>query len=244
MDSNDRMGATGTVKSFHHMLVIGAGFNYITMDKDNYPEFSVKGNEKMISFFQKIIKYQNDDPYAFYGPADPNSENFPVDFASGGSLFFVSWPYHIANLRDMRDDFGILPAPKYDAEQKNYYSNTANGELSTLPRTYDPARLENIGILLEAMSFYTHHEIIPVYKEVLLQTKVARDMDSSEMLDIVFNGITYDYGINVWQSHVGNKLMTDIFMPKSEAVVSTLDSIATSLDAQIEKLKTAVEQMP
>ena len=120
----------------------------------------------------------------------------------------------------------------------------ANGEVATLPRSYDKARLDNIGILLEAMSFYTHQEVIPIYKDVVLDLKVTRDSDSAEMLDIVFAGITYDYGINVWQTEIGNKLMKEIIFNKSNAIVSYLTSIEPTLDATIAKIRTSVEAIP
>ena len=244
MNENDRMGVTGTVKAFNHMLVIGAGLHYITMDEENYPQFNISSDEKMLGFIEKIMKAQSDDPYLYYGPDNVDSSEMPVDFIDGGCLFMVAWPHNIANYRDMKDDFGIVPAPKYDESQTMYYSNMANGEVATLPRSYDASRAEYIGILLEAMSFYTHHEIIPVYKEVLLSNKLTRDDDSNEMLDFVFEGITYDYGINVWQANVGNKISNEIYLNKNTAIVSTIDSISTTLNAEIEKLKASVEAMP
>lgn len=244
MNENDRMGITGTVKAFNHMLVIGAGLHYITMDDEHYPEFNMTSDEKMLGFLEKIVTAQSNDPYLYYGPDTVDGNVYPVDFKDGGCLFLVAWPQDMVALRDMEDDFGIVPAPKYDEAQTMYYSNMANGEVATLPRSYDEARAENIGIILEAMSYYTHNEIIPVYKDVLLDSKVSRDDDSSEMLDIVFEGITYDYGINVWQANVGNKLATDIYITKTSAIVSTLESISTTLDAEIQKLREAAEAMP
>ena len=114
----------------------------------------------------------------------------------------------------------------------------------TLPRSYDADRLENLGILLEAMSFYTYHDILPVYKTELLQTKVARDEDSSRMLDLIFDGVTYDFGVNVWQENLGNKIVSDILIDKSDAIVSTLSSLSTAVDGDIEKLRESVEAVP
>ena len=144
----------------------------------------------------------------------------------------------------MQDDFGIIPAPKYDEKQEKYYANMANGEVMTLPRSYDADRLENLGILLEAMSFYTYHDILPVYKTELLQTKVARDEDSSRMLDLIFDGVTYDFGVNVWQNNLGNKIVSDILIDKSDAIVSTLSTLSTAVEGDIEKLRESVEAVP
>lgn len=54
----------------------------------------------------------------------------------------------------------------------------------------------------------------------------------------------FDYGIVVWQNSVGNVFMNNVFKPKSSTIASTVDSIATSLEASIEKLKESVADMP
>ena len=239
MDANDLWGSTGTEKSFHHMMVIGSGQHYVTKDNDGFPIFNAAKDEKLVSFFEKIINLEKKDPYAYATPKDVNTSAF-VD---GKCLFEVNWGHQIANYRDMQDDFGIIPAPKYDENQEKYYANMANGEVMTLPRSYDKDRLENVGILLEAMSFYTYHEVMPVYKNELLQVKVARDDDSSRMLDLIFDGATYDFGINVWQNNLGNKIVSDIFTAKSDAIVSTLTTLSNAVDGDIVKLRESIEAM-
>lgn len=54
----------------------------------------------------------------------------------------------------------------------------------------------------------------------------------------------FDYGIVVWQNSVGNVFMNNVFKPKSSTIASTVDSIETSLEASIEKLKESVYDMP
>lgn len=244
MDENDLWGVNSVPKSYLHLLVIGSGQHYVTKDKDGYPVFSAPKDEKFVSFIEKVISNQNKNPYSYAMSKDVNFAMEGVNFSSGGSLFEVSWGHNIAKYRDMQDDFGIIPAPKYDESQEKYYANMANGEVMTLPRSYDKNRLENVGILLEAMSFYTYHEVMPVYKNELLQVKVARDDDSSRMLDLIFDGATYDFGINVWQNNLGNKIVTDIFMAKSDAVVSTLTTLSNAVDGDIVKLSESIEAMP
>ncbi len=242
-DANDQYGIGGTVKALHHMLVIGSGMKYVTLDKDNFPIFKISSNEKMVNFLEKIVNFHIANPNAYSWPSTVDSDS-PVLFDTGKDLFYVAWPHNLTKYREMEDDFGVIPAPKYDEAQEKYYANMANGEVATLPRSYDKARLDNIGILLEAMSFYTHQEVIPIYKDVVLDLKVTRDSDSAEMLDIVFAGITYDYGINVWQTEIGNKLMKEIIFNKSNAIVSYLTSIEPTLDATIANIRTSVEAIP
>ena len=244
MDGNDLWGINGTSKSFHHMLVIGSGQHYVTNDADGFPVFGTAKDEKLVSFLGKVVNLEKKDVYAYTSPKDLVNPVNEIRFSDGKCLFEVNWGHQIAGYRDMKDDFGIIPAPKYDEKQEKYYSNMANGEVMTLPRSYDKSRIENVGILLEAMSFYTYHEVLPVYKTELLQTKVARDDDSSRMLDLVFNGATYDFGINVWQDNIGNKIVKDIFIAQSDAVVSTLTALTNSVDNEVKKLRESIETMP
>ncbi len=244
MDANDTYGYAGVIKSIHHQFVIGAGLHYVDSDPEGYPSFNVAEDEKFIGLFEKFVNLYNENPNIYFWPADVNDDNCRPQFAKGSVLFCNAWPHNVGTLREMKDDFGILPSPKYDEAQEIYYSNMANGEVTTLPRSFQEDRLENIGILLEAMSFYTNQEIYPVYKEVVVDTQYTRDDDSIEMLDIIFANVVYDFGVNIWQSNVGNRIMTDIVIPKSDAIVSTLTTIQTELVEKIDLLRESVEAMP
>lgn len=246
MDADDQYGVVGSVKAFYNTLITGAGIKYVRMDKDNYPYFDVPGNEKTISFFEKLVQTVSSDPDIYYDDNDGVDGGNVDKFPNGQILFQQAGVFGITNqrYREMKADFGILPAPKYDENQDKYYSYTNIGEIATLPRSYDTSRAENIGILMEAMSFYSQQNIVDTYKKVILQTKMTRDDDSSEMLQYIFDGISFDYGIVVWQNDIGNVFMKQVFKPKSDTVASTVDTIKTSLEAKIEELKTAVVDMP
>lgn len=242
IDYNDQMGSAGTDKAFLHMMVIGSGLRYVTKDADNYPQFNLSENSGVVTVLQNVIDRQIASPNYYCMLAD--GAKHTRGFADGAFLFYVTWPHNMADFRDMEDDFGVIPAPKFDEKQTEYYANSANGTVATLPRSYEPERLENVGTLLEAMSFYTQYNIIPVYKDVVLDFKITRDKDSAEMLDIVFAGVTFDIGINVWQAIVGNKIVDNIFRTKTDAVVSTLVSMQPTVEMQIQNLRKAVEEMP
>ena len=149
---------------------------------------------------------------------------------------------YISNYRNMKDDFGILPIPKYDEKQERYITNCGVGEIAVLPRSYDESRLDNVGILLEALAYDTNKSIIPEYKEVLLKTKYARDNESEDMIDIVIDSVSFEFGLNAWQDTVANPLVKNIFVARNPSVASTLASMQKSVNAQIEKLVEKLEQ--
>lgn len=77
-----------------------------------------------------------------------------------------------------------------------------------------------------------------------MQTKTTRDDESIEMLDYVFDGISFDIGVVVLAGETSNPFMKDVFRPKSTTLVSTLTTLKSSLDAKIETIITAAEEMP
>jgi hypothetical protein len=101
--------------------------------------------------------------------------------------------------------------------------------------------MENVGMLLEALNFASDQDVVPTYKEVVLKTKSARDDDSADMIDILFDTVCFDFGINAWQDQVTRPLINGIYSDRSGNVASTLAGMQSSVDEQIKKLVEAVK---
>lgn len=56
------------------------------------------------------------------------------------------------------------------------------------------------GQVVEMLSYYSMETTVPAYYTVLFGEKLARDVDSVEMLSIVFDNIVYDAGMNYFVS--------------------------------------------
>ena len=94
----------------------------------------------------------------------------------------------------MKDDYGILPYPKFDENQDKYYSNSMdNYSLLSVPKTVTD--LEFVGTITEALTRESHYSVVPAYYDVALTSKYARDEQSVAMLDIIMDGRQYDFSI-------------------------------------------------
>ncbi|MBQ7321464.1 MAG: extracellular solute-binding protein [Clostridia bacterium] len=246
MDTADRFGSQGSVKSFFNGLINGADIQYVRIGEDGAPYFTLTADDRAVNFMQKLLDKVTADPYVFYNDqADVDSESANVKFTDGKCLFNTTSIHKInTKLRGSDILYGILPQPKYDEQQEKYYSQTNIGEIATLPRSFDDARAENIGILLEAMAFYSQQHIIPQYKEVILQAKAARDEQSMEMLGYVFDGICFDFGVVVWQNEVGNILMEIVFKPKANNLGSTIRIVDKMTKNKIGNLMDQLDDVP
>ena len=63
-----------------------------------------------------------------------------------------------------------------------------------IPITASEEDLERTGIVVEAMAAESWKTVFPAYYEHVLGTKLIRDQETREMLDILYDGIVYDFG--------------------------------------------------
>ena len=95
-------------------------------------------------------------------------------------------------LRNMDDDFGIIPYPKFGSDDE--YASIINGHapLAVIPITVSDA--SRTGAITEALCAYGSKYVIPAFYEVSLKTKYARDEESEEIMVVIKDSIVYDIG--------------------------------------------------
>ena len=114
-------------------------------------------------------------------------------FAGGNGLFMVNWlgVAETPELRNMQDDYGMLPYPKYDESQKEYYSYSHDQYTAfAIPLTND--RPGTAAAMLEAMASYAYRDTVPKFLDVALKGKYMSDADSRKTVDTVVNGFMLD----------------------------------------------------
>ena len=89
-------------------------------------------------------------------------------------------------LKNMDDKYGIIPIPKLDEYQDRYYTFlhdqfTAFGIVSTVKED----RLQKMGSVLEAMASESYKSEIPVYYDIALKHRYAKDEESGRMRDMI-----------------------------------------------------------
>ncbi len=234
-------GFKGYIASF----LCGSGMNFTTADADGNQSFTLHQNEKGIGLMQKLVDKLGTQGY--YYNEDKSVHGFqPTDFfSSGHALFTQGVPNDIYKLRDMEDDIGIVPMPKYDASQEKYTAAAWGGATHMLARTFDMADAENLGIILEAMSFSGFYDVIPQYKEIALKTKTARDSESADMLDIIFSSIYFDFGTNIlYDGVLAESFLADIWNKKSsDVIVSSMEKHLNKIEKYIADLNEMIAEI-
>ena len=130
----------------------------------------------------------------------------------------------------MDNDFGVLPAPKYDEAQENYQNVIDAGKFMVIPKTVQD--LDRTGVILESLSYEGYKSVISAYYDTMLKNKLMRDEDSIEMLDkyIFPNTVVRNFFYADVQSTIQD------IVKKPEAMASTIASREESLQKKIDKI--------
>lgn len=145
----------------------------------------------------------------------------------------------VAYFRDMKTDYGILPMPKKDEAQENYYSGSrSTHNIFAMPVTTNNA--EYAAMFMEALSADKYQRALPAYFEVALKTKYSRDDDSARMYDIIHDGMLLNFSYLYSPAlGVGNYFTNGVAKPTAFAsyIASSKDANQAKFDAYIEKMK-------
>lgn len=211
------------------ILYYGINEPFIKKDNDGELYFDSK-NEKIINYLQKMFPAAQDDTVTLYSEKYSKlGGNYRIDvctsaFNEGRAMFWLEAMYGVPQLRDMGNDFGILPTPKYDEKQESYTSfiHTLHGSSMSIPVTVPENRLDVVGRIVEDMAYESSKLVKPAFIETTIKGKYARDTESADMIDIVMNGISTDYTLllNTYGLSIDGDMRK--FMDKGSTEVTSL----------------------
>ena len=182
----------------------GAGQFCVSRGSDGKIQLDMN-NERMISIVEKLHGYITQTSAAVITGSGTNEEQFGM---MGGNLLFrlnsIAMGHHY---RDVEENIGIVPYPKYDEAQADYISLNWGGLMGIPASIQNP---EMVGAVVELLAWESENTVIPAYYDVMLDGKLARDEDSVEMLDLLFDSFAYDPGMNFFggASGMSNLLWT------------------------------------
>ncbi|MCL2815993.1 MAG: hypothetical protein FWD23_15465 [Oscillospiraceae bacterium] len=240
MTEEDRWGLVMDSYNSFYTFFAACGNYMFTKDADDCPELSLK-NERAVSTVDKILNLANNKMTSFYAEdfvgISANPYSIPGNvFRSGRALFTSSFTHTLQfTTRESDVDFGVLPFPKYDENQKDYIGvpDSFYSPLFAVPVTVQNA--DFAAFMLEALSAASKYDVLPYFYETATKTKYTKDEDSPKMLDIIFNGIRRDLGIIYNWSDVSHLFRVNIPMGGVNNLVSAYEAIEDKVMAAMEK---------
>ncbi len=233
------LGGRDVIDSLYH----GSGSQFVTKNEDDEFIFSF-GTERDIDAVTKGIDIVNSVWYFnHHAWTDQSDILYRQIFETGHGLFFWMRLDDVTNMRAGEADFGIIPIPKYDEAQDNYYSLVSQHTtgLMSIPITCAGDELSEVGMILEALAAESHYTLIPEYIETSLKTKNSRDAESADMLDIILNNRVFD-PMNVYSfANFGDAIM-DAADANNKDIASLIKSKEKIVSKSIERLLDAMSE--
>ena len=188
MDVNDFYGfALDGV--FGNVLYASAGYNPITVTDG---KFSVNlADSQMMTIIDKCAGIFGDPDITYHNTKSDGSSL--LVFREGRSLFVTGDMLDVQKFRDMKDDFGIIPTPKFDESQEHYITTCTTWLPTGIAVPKNCENVDKIGLVMETMAAISEEILVPAVYEVTLNGKVSRDDTSSIMLDLIFESPSYDF---------------------------------------------------
>lgn len=118
-------------------------------------------------------------------------------FTSEHALFTVDCVYHteegLIKLHAMKGEYGIIPMPKYDADQENYMTGVQDAyNVLSIMHCGENQNLAMISAVLEKMAYESYNNVRPYYVETILKLRTM-DYDSSNCFNYVIDNIRFDF---------------------------------------------------
>lgn len=192
-DEEDQYGYSTTTIRLIDALLGGSNIPLSVMNSDGYPEFAIDGNNRVYEFVEKAHALVKDKTITWEVERSATGETHMLNnFSAGKTLFIPYTPMGATHLREMTDDFGVLPIPKLNDDQEKYTTYVHNGfsAFAIVQTCKDP----NVAAAVcEAMGAENYRNVTTAYYEVALKVKYSRDDVSSQMLDLIRDSIRFDF---------------------------------------------------
>lgn len=187
MDLADRWGLATQESTGGQPFYYGTG-ELLADNKDGgVPTISI-GSERSFDAFEAVQKMVSDKSSLFFGATADALKLFE----DGQALFYNEVMYQTMLLRASDVEFGLLPMPKMDEAQKDYYAFENGWCLSPAVIPVSAKDPERSGFVLQAMAEASREYVRPAYYDLVLVSKNLRDDESAAMLDVIFGSFVLD----------------------------------------------------
>jgi hypothetical protein len=190
----------------------------LTLGEDGKSFEVTLATEKMYTFLDKMINYIHASKGVNYdGPdvnATPNTttQTDPYagykDFANGTiGIQTTTFENCFSIFRDLSFEYGLLPYPKYDTAQKNYYTTpNVNFSVYGVPSTLPFDDYQFVGVMMESLNAESWKTVYPVFFDDALKGAYSTDENMARMVDLIADSRVYEFAVQFGQFLASVKL--------------------------------------
>ena len=180
-------------------FMFGAGYTITKFDEEGLPYVESTLPREYSDLSDKIVPvFSSPAQTAFEDPKDGMDfdEKYGITveelFTSDRALFHFPTSAAAEYMREYDVPFGILPIPKLTESQANYYCSASSWSIGAVYVLKTASDVEMIGRITEAMAALSQIYVKDAYYDKLLKAQSIFDLESADMLDIIFSSKVYD----------------------------------------------------
>ncbi|NLE12851.1 MAG: hypothetical protein GX628_04130 [Clostridiales bacterium] len=238
-DAGDILGISSTPISQTDHFTYTAGVQYTTRDKDGFPTL-ITDHSRNVKFVETLYDlYYNNPGSLIYASSGAMDKECIEHFTNCEMLFYPNRFYSTDFFRDMEDEYGVIPFPKLDETQEDYYALIHDSTtLYAVPITVGDISMPCA--VMEAVAAENYRYVTPAYYEVALKVKYTRDNASIQIIDMIHNNARTDfvYANNYSLNSSGSlgTLTRSLMTAKSDDYMSYYAKLESSVNEGIDKL--------
>lgn len=232
MDDSDNWGASGLgIILYSGMYGLDTGIT--RMSDSGIPELVCTSEDhitKVQAYFNTVM---NSD--ALYQQGIEGEKGYTEMFIDGQSGILMANLATLFSLRNMEDEYGVLPLAKYNEEQKNY-TGLNNGSIYTCYAVPKNCTDPDFALAcLEVMSGYSVDTLDYNLHEILFVTKLTRDQESRKVLKMLQDTISFDWSyVGEWRGNLVS--MYDLKAGWPFTLASNLESEKDAAQARLDEM--------
>ena len=214
--------------------IYAMGEKSLNIGADGSLELMVQ-TERQINVVNKLYSYMVENTMTYTGGADL--------FRQGHMLFLGDMLGPINSYREMEDDFGVVPMPKYDEQQERYGEYISNGWTTAYGIPMTNADPERTGMILDCLCGYSTDTLRVALYDVLFAAKLVRDTESTEMLNIIFDSKSYDWAVDFSWGGTFLSLYNNLYSSGTNNFVSTAEKSMKPMTKSLERLIQSIQEL-
>ena len=172
-------------------IYFGVGLRTTEKNNDDIPMIAESfGSEKAHWLLETLVDLFATNDAWLETVSYTNSDNM---FSEGRALFSNNDFLYSTEIRDVDMEYGIVPLPKYDEEQKEYYT-VMSFPYSLYGVPVDARDPDMSSAVLECLASESYRTVVPALFETGLKVKYAQDDEAAQMFDLIRASAVFDFG--------------------------------------------------
>ena len=243
----DRFGYIGG-RANNRMHVEACGVTLSILDSNGNWTLPDQPKEEVLNVWEKLR------PLLTTSNRHISSTGF-ADFGAGRGTFYCNNLGGMLSAGNYSIDIGILPLPKLNEEQKEYYTGVSFLQLGTycIPTTVENATdwatngfdsgVEQAAYFLEAFAYYSMKILTPAFYDQVILKQAVRDDDSARMVEIAVKNKIYDPVTGYDFGGINTALYYEVGTPGKDGSVGSdanYDTFVSTYTSRVGAVRTAL----